>query len=183
MKLIIGLGNPETRYDGTRHNVGFFVLDALAKEQGISFVQKPKFKALIAETSIDGEKILLVKPTTYYNLVGQSVQLIAAFYKVDPQDILIVHDDLALPLGTLRTRIGGSHAGNNGIKSLNQDVDESTARLRIGTYVETPADQVDFVLGTFTSGEQKIISNQLPKIADVIASFARDSFEPSTHRD
>src|SRR5262245_23994552 len=103
MKLVIGLSNSEPKYSGTRHNVGFSVLDAYATEKGAGFQAKDKFKALIAETTVDGEKVLLVKPTTYYNLSGETGRLLADFYKIAPEDILIIHDELALPFSTIRT--------------------------------------------------------------------------------
>ncbi len=174
MKLIIALGNAETKYDGTRHNVGFFVADTFAAKQGLNWQNKPKFKAIIAEAT----GFLIAKPTTYYNLVGESAQAIANFYKIDPQDILIIHDDLALPLGTIRTRHGGSPAGNNGIKSITQHMGDATARLRIGTYTEhrDTIDDVDFVLGKFTASEQKIITDLLPKITGLINDFFTRDF-------
>ena len=108
MKLIIGLGNPEPRYDLTRHNVGFFALDRLADLAGLTFAPKSKFKADMAEFSIGNEKILLAKPTTYYNESGQAARAICDFYKIAPDDVLVIHDELSLPFGTIRTRTGGS---------------------------------------------------------------------------
>lgn len=180
MKLLIALGNAEPKYDGTRHNVGFFVADAFAAEQGLTWQNKSKFKALVTE----GAGFLLAKPTTFYNLVGESARAIADFYKISPSDVLIIHDDLALPLGTIRTRHGGSPAGNNGIKSITQHLGDTTARLRIGTYTEhrDRLDDVDFVLGKFTASEQKTITDLLPKITGVINDFLHETFEPTTHK-
>ena len=127
MKLILGIGNPERQYDGTRHNVGFQMLDKIAADAGVSFKRSDKFRADIAEISMSGEKALLVKPTTYYNLVGESARSLLDFYKLSPGDFLIIHDDLALPLGTVRTRVGGSDGGNNGLKSLSAHVGTGTA--------------------------------------------------------
>lgn len=184
MKLIIGLGNPESRYKYTRHNVGFFVLDSYAAEQGSTFQLKGKFKAEIAELTIDGEKVILAKPTTYYNHVGEAGQAITDFYKIDPSDILIVHDELALPFGTIRTRIGGSDAGNNGIKSLNQYLGSDTARIRIGIYndLRDRIDDADFVLSHFTKEEQSTLEDLQPKIQVLVDSFIRGTFETTTHR-
>lgn len=178
MKLVIALGNPEQKYANTRHNVGFYALDYFAEQQGLKWQGKPKFKA---ETAL-GDRFLLAKPTTYYNLTGESTRQIADFYKLSPHDILVVHDDLALPLGTIRTRLGGSPAGNNGVKSITQHIGEDTARLRIGTHTEFPGDQTDFVLGKFTATEQQAIDAQLPKITQVIASFLAGNFEHTTHQ-
>lgn len=178
MKLLLALGNPESKYNGTRHNVGFFVADTYAAEQGLTWQAKPKFKSVVAESN----GYLIAKPTTYYNLVGESARAIADFYKISPHDILVMYDDLALPLGTVRTRMGGSPAGNNGIKSLNQHLGEGTARLRIGTYTDSPMDQTDFVLGRFTAAERQIINNVLPKITGLIDAFLSNSFEVTTHK-
>lgn len=180
MKLIFALGNPESKYDGTRHNIGFFIVDELADMQGLNWQLKTKFKANVAE----GDGFILAKPTTYYNLVGESARAIADFYKITPEDILIIHDDMALPVGTLRTRIGGSPAGNNGIKSLIQHLSDSTARLRIGTWNEL-ADQMDaaaFVLSKLNAKDSEAIIASLPQIFQVVQSFLADNFEPTTHR-
>ena len=184
MKLIIGLGNPEPRYDTTRHNVGFWCVDRYAKEQGATWKRSDKFRAELAELSVNGEKVLLVKPTTYYNLVGESARSVADFYKIAPEDILIIHDDFALPLGTIRTRMGGSDAGNNGIKSINQHLAGDTARLRVGIYTEhrDSMDDTDFVLGRFTADEQQVLTSILPKITGLIESFVSGAFEQTTHK-
>lgn len=184
MKIIFGLGNPADEYGGTRHNVGFAVLDSYADEKGAQFQPKTKYKALIAETEIAGEKVLLVKPTTYYNLVGESLRSLLDFYKLEPADVLVVHDDLALPLGTLRTRIGGSDAGSNGLKSIIQHGGENSARLRIGITNELRSrmDDADFVLSRFTSEEAKAIESLQPKIAEIIDDFIAGDFDHTTHR-
>lgn len=182
MKLIIGLGNPDQQYDGTRHNVGFWCIDTFADQQGAAWKQSTKFRAQVAELSLDGEKVLLAKPTTYYNLVGESAHLLADFYKIAPEDILVIHDDFAIPLGTIRTRIGGSDAGNNGVKSINLHLDPAVRRLRVGIYTEHRdcMDDVDFVLGRFTADEQKLLTDLSPKISSIITSFVHGAFEPTT---
>lgn len=184
MRLIIGLGNPEDKYNGTRHNVGFFILDHFAKEKSTTFQNKTKFKALIAEHQSGTEKVLLVKPTTYYNNVGESYRLVADFYGISPEDTLIVADDLALPFGTLRTRSGGSDAGNNGIKSINAHGGENTNRLRVGVSNELRAHMgdVDFVLSKFSKKEAEALVDLLPRASTLIDSFIDDSFETTTHR-
>lgn len=185
MKLVIGLGNPEERYAKTRHNVGFYMLDAYARSQGASWQVKDKFKALVSETQVGSEKVLLVKPTTYYNNVGEAGRLIADFYKIPPEDILIVHDELALPFGVIRTRLGGSPAGNNGIKSINQHIGPDTARIRIGVYNELRdrINDADFVLSNFTKDEDAALSSELENRAiRLIEDFISDKFEASTHK-
>lgn len=183
MKLIFGLGNPDERYVGTRHNVGFSVLDAFAASHGTHFVQKDKFRALVGEFS-SAEKILLIKPTTYYNLVGESLRALMDFYKLAPEDILVVHDELALPFGTVRTRIGGSDAGNNGVKSINLHGGTQTVRLRIGVGNEQRAimGDTDFVLGKFTQQEAETLTSKvLPATVGIIEDFIAQRHEATTH--
>lgn len=184
MKLVLALGNPEERYKHTRHNVGFFTLSAYAAEQGSEFQLKDKFKACVAELTIGTEKVILAKPTTYYNSVGEAGRAIADFYKIDPADILVIHDELALPFGVIRTRVGGSDAGNNGIKSMNQHLGPDTARIRIGVYndLRDRIDDADFVLSRFTNDEQKALEDLQPKLHALIDSFIRGTFETTTHK-
>lgn len=184
MKLIVGLGNPEERYKNTRHNVGFKMLSAYAAEKGIEFQLKDKFRACIAEVNSGSEKVILAKPTTYYNNVGEAAHPIADFYKINPSAVLIVHDELALPFGTIRTRIGGSDAGNNGIKSMNQHLGPDTARIRIGVYndLRDRIDDADFVLSNFTHEETEKLAELTKKAIDIIDSFINNSFHVTSHR-
>lgn len=161
MKVIFAQGNPGNQYASSRHNTGFILADYLASEWKLDFIKKPRFYADIAETTIDGEKVLLVKPTTFYNETGQSARAIVDFYKLDPAtDFLVIHDDLALPFGTIRTRQKGSDAGNNGIKSLNAHLGNDYARIRVGIYTDDSAriPAVNFVLGIFTVHEKNALS-------------------------
>lgn len=183
MKVLFGLGNPEQKYTGTRHNVGFWALDMLAGAYGGTFKPERKFKALVAETTIAGEKVLLVKPQTYYNEVGEAARAILDFYKLTPEDILVLHDDLALPLGTVRTRLGGSSGGNNGLKSLERHIGPATARLRIGIVTEQQgSDAVSIVLGKLLKDEQAVLASHGDTITEAVAAFVNASFEPTTHR-
>ena len=183
MKLIVGLGNPEAKFKNTRHNVGFRVLSEYAREKDTEFQLKEKFRACIAEFTVDGQKVLLAKPTTYYTLTGEAVRLITDFYKIAPEDVLVVHDELALPFGRIRTRIGGSDAGNNGIKSMNQHIGPSTARIRIGVYNELRdrIDDADFVLSNFTKAEDESLAVLYAKVAGIIDDFIAGSFQTTTH--
>ncbi|MCL1963254.1 aminoacyl-tRNA hydrolase, partial [Candidatus Saccharibacteria bacterium] len=133
MKIIIGLGNIGSEYVGTRHNFGFFAVEHLANRFDAAWKNKSKFHAEIAEINIDGEKVLFVKPTTFYNLSGTTVRAICDFFNASNDDVLVIHDDMALPTGTLRSRIDGSDAGNNGIKNIIENIGEHFARLRIGS--------------------------------------------------
>lgn len=181
MKLVFAQGNPGTTYNGTRHNVGFYMIDAFAKKHDATWQEKSKFHALIAEITIDGEKVILAKPTTFYNETGLSARAITDFYKLEPSsDILVLHDELALPFGTLRTRSSGSDAGNNGIKSLNAALGNVYKRLRIGIYndIRDRVNDVDFVIGKFNREE----SETLPNIYE-LAQRHIDDFISDAHTD
>ena len=180
MKLIVGLGNPEKRYDATRHNVGFALLDAFAKEQGTTWKDTPKFKSFVAE--LPG-KHLLIKPTTYYNLSGEAVRAVADFYKISPENILVVHDDHALPFGMLRTRAGGSDAGNNGIKSINEHM-PGTNRLRVGTHGELreKIGDTDYVLSKFSARETKALALLQKNVNKVLSDFLSETFVATTYQ-
>ncbi len=182
MKLVFALGNPEPRFDSTRHNIGFFVADEFARQQGVSFSEKAKFKAMIAEATIGGGKVIIAKPTTFYNLVGESYRALVDFYKIAPEDTLVIADDLALLFGTMRLREGGSGGGSNGIKSLNAHGGENTKRLRIGIAndLREKMDDADFVLSKFSVGEQKALQNAQPHFQKVITDFIAGTFEPTT---
>lgn len=181
MKLIIGLGNPEEKYTNTRHNVGFAMLGQYAAKQGATFQLKDRFKARIAELTLDSEKTLLVLPMTYYNNSGEAVRAMCDFYKITPDNVLIIHDELALPFGTVRIRIGGSDAGNNGVKSVNTHIGEGTARIRIGIKNEHHDNDVDFVLGKFNSDESKKLEQIQEHVTKDIAAFISNTFEATTH--
>ena len=120
MKLIVGLGNPGANYENTRHNVGFMTIDAYAKSVGVNFKLEPKLKGMVANVNILGKKAILLKPMTYMNLSGESVQLVMNFYKISSEDVLIISDDLDSPTGRVRLRATGSAGGHNGLKSIQQ---------------------------------------------------------------
>lgn len=184
MKLIFAQGNPGDKFNGTRHNVGFQLVDELAAQQGTSFTPASKFFANLAEYTYEGQKVIVAKPDTFYNETGRSFAAIKQFYKLDDSDILVIHDELALPFGTIRSRIGGSDAGNNGIKSINAHGGDTTARLRIGIGNELRArmGDVDFVLGRFSKEEQAILSDVImPKCLEVIHHFVTDNHQVTSH--
>jgi PTH1 family peptidyl-tRNA hydrolase len=191
VKLIIGLGNPGAEYAHTRHNFGWSVLDYLAQQfQASAWHHKPKFQAEIAEAELDGEKILLVKPQTFYNLSGETARSLRDFYHLSNADILVIHDDMDLRVGQLRARRGGADAGNNGIKSLNQHLGADFARLRIGSGVTSNAngltkpesDQADYVLSRPTADELAILRQFEPVIFQIVCDFARGEFTETTYR-
>ncbi len=184
MKLILGLGNPEQKYTTTRHNIGFRVVELWGKAQHAHFLTKDKFKAELAEVVVSGEKVLLAKPTTYYNLVGESYRALVDFYKLAPSDVLVVHDELALPFGTIRVREKGSDAGNNGIKSILARGGDETARLRIGVASDhrSVMGDSDFVLGRFSIEEEAILRDAvLPKALELIDDFVANDHIATSH--
>jgi len=178
MKIIFAQGNPGIQYAHTRHNVGFLFLDSFAANHGVSFIKKTKFHADIAEFSAEGEKILLVKPDTFYNETGMAARTLCDFYKVHPaKDFLVIHDDLALPFGTIRTRASGSDAGNNGIKSLNAHLGNDYHRIRIGIYNpgRDRIDDVDFVIGVFSGEEKKALPTIFQQVKQFTDEFIQDN--------
>jgi peptidyl-tRNA hydrolase, PTH1 family len=186
MKLIIGLGNSGPHYEGTRHNTGFRITELFAVLHNWEWTAKDKFRAHIAEGDLHGQKVILAKPTTYYNLSGQAVRAIKDFYKVDTSDILAVHDEIDLPFGVVRARIGGSSAGNNGIKNLIETIGDDFARLRVGVANDQLAatDAADFVLGQFNHQEKQQLG-QIDKLAlQLVESFIDETkkFEHTSAR-
>lgn len=180
MKVILAQGNPGDDYNNTRHNVGFYCIDHLAREYSASFLPKPKFHADIADVTIDGEKVLLVKPATFYNETGHAARALVDFYKLDPaSDLLVIHDDLALPFGVIRTRPDGSDAGNNGVKSLNAHVGPQYNRIRVGIYNQLRDSQHDanFVLGKFNREEAELLPNIAAKTAQFALDFVHNTLE------
>jgi len=192
MKVILALGNPGEKYVHTRHNAGFLVIDQLAAEQGAQFSNKPKFFADIAElnsftvnsaanakppVTIPREKILLVKPTTYYNEVGIAARALMDFYKLTLDDLLIIHDDTALDFGKIRVRKGGRDAGSNGLKSLHAHIGSDFWHIRIGTdnLLRRQVSTDRFVMMNFNSDELTILKNwAIPTARTMIHDFLSD---------
>ncbi|HEX4662082.1 MAG TPA: aminoacyl-tRNA hydrolase [Candidatus Saccharimonadales bacterium] len=173
MKLIIGLGNPGPNFVATRHNLGFMVLGRSVHDLDATFSSKPKFHGDIAEAAVDNTKVIFLRPTTFYNDTGLAVRAAKDFYKIDNDDILVVHDELALPFGTLRTREQGSHAGNNGIKSISAHIGEDYRRLRIGIWNELreQMDDADFVLAKFSPEEREKLPLLIDHAATLVEAF------------
>ena len=181
MKVILALGNPGEKYVHTRHNAGFLVIDQLAAEQGAQFSNKPKFSANIAELNMSGEKILLVKPTTYYNEVGISARAILDFYNLTLDDLLIIHDDTALDFGKIRVRKGGRDAGSNGLKSLHTHIGADFWHIRIGTdnLLRRQIGDVDFVLSKFNADERTILRDwTIPESIKLTETFLNSTIKP-----
>lgn len=183
MKIIFAFGNPGVNYSNTRHNVGFMAVNLTARQHNARFAIKHKFFSEIAELSVDNEKVLLVKPTTYYNEVGRPARVLMDFYNVAPDNFLIIHDDLALPFGTLRIRQGGQHGGNNGLKSLSAHLPAAFWRLRIGilSAQRNQMPDADFVLGRFTPDEQTTLQTCImPAARDYIDHFIKGTIHADT---
>jgi PTH1 family peptidyl-tRNA hydrolase len=178
MKLIVGLGNPGKKYDGTRHNVGFAVIDGLAESPSVGSFQE-RFDAEIAEWREDGEKILLMKPLTFMNLCGQAVRQVIDFYQIDVKDLLVICDDMALPLGKLRFRARGTHGGHNGLRDIQQHLGSTEySRLRVGVDVpEGQKDAVDHVLGKFKPSEKPVIEDALTLAMQAAATWVTQGIE------
>jgi PTH1 family peptidyl-tRNA hydrolase len=176
MKIVVGLGNPGGRYQGTRHNVGFDVIDSLAASPDAGRFQG-RFQAQVCELFVDGEKIMLVKPETFMNLSGRSVRQAVDFYQADLADLLIVCDDINLPLGKLRVRPRGTHGGHNGLRDIQNHLGTTEyARLRIG--VGAPDDNaVDYVLGRFKPGEHDVIEDALARAVQAVIVWAKQGVQ------
>jgi PTH1 family peptidyl-tRNA hydrolase len=172
--LIIGLGNPEKKYSGTRHNIGFEALDYFAQKNDFpAWINKRDLKCELATATLGDTRVILCKPTTYMNLSGEAAQAVQHFYKVYNDKTLAVYDELAIQFGQLRARVGGSDAGHNGIKSLTQHLGEDYSRLRIGVgnAISERADAADFVLGKFNKEEQENLDKILRETNSLINDF------------
>jgi len=176
MKVVVGLGNPGARYQRTRHNVGFDVVDSLAASPHAGRFQS-RFQAQVAEVLEDGEKLFLVKPETFMNLSGRSVRQVMGFFQVEATDLLVVCDDISLPLGKLRIRAKGTHGGHNGLRDIQNHLGGvEYARLRIG--VDAPRDDaIDHVLGRFRPAERAAIDDAVALAAQAVVFWARQGVE------
>ncbi len=185
MLLIVGLGNPGKKYEKTRHNVGFDVIDELAMTNSIPMTQR-KAKAFIGSGTIAGEKVLLAKPQTYMNLSGDSVARLASYYKIDPaKELIVVYDDIALTPGNLRVRRSGSAGGHNGMKDIIQKCGtDAFARVRVGVGdKEAGGDLVNHVLGHFSKGERSLVEAAISDAVGAIELLVAGKPEEAMTRD
>ncbi len=175
MKLIVGLGNPTGKYDKTRHNVGFEVIDALSKEYNIA-VDTAKHKGLYGKGKIEGQSVILLKPMTYMNLSGESVVAVANYFKIAAEDIIVIYDDIHLDVGRLRIREKGSAGGHNGIKNMITHLGtEAFPRIRVGVGMKPPKmDLADYVLSHFSKEEQELMEDGYAKACKALALMAMD---------
>ena len=178
MILIAGLGNPGKEYENTRHNAGFLVLDTLAQKLGADLSER-KHRALCGKAVIGGQKVILLKPQTYMNSSGESIRAAADYYKVPPEVILVVYDDISLAPGQLRIRAKGSAGGHNGIKSIIAHLGtQEFPRVKVGIGEKPPRmDLADYVLGHFSSGEKKIMEEAAKEAADAICEIVNVGIE------
>lgn len=178
MFIIAGLGNPGKEYENTRHNAGFMVMDALADKLGADISEK-KHKALCGKAVIGGEKVILMKPQTYMNSSGEALRAASDYYKVDPENVLVIYDDISLAPGQLRVRAKGSAGGHNGIKSIIAHLGtQEFPRVRVGVGEKPPKmDLADYVLGHFSQEEKKIMESAVKEAAEAVIEAVTEGIE------
>lgn len=181
MKLIVGLGNPGKEYENTRHNIGFMFVDKFAKENGLEFKLNKNLKSFLTEIKINGERVIIAKPVTYMNLSGEAVVKIMNFYKIDIDDILVIHDDLDLPVGKIRIRKNGSSAGQKGMQNIiDQLGTKDVKRVRIG--ISKGRETISHVLGAFSEDEKAEINIALDKANDMMKEYIVNTFDKFMNR-
>lgn len=178
MYLIAGLGNPTKEYDKTRHNVGFSVIDVLADRYRIDISEK-KHKALCGRGVIEGQKVLLLKPQTFMNLSGESIRAAADYYKIEPEEMIVIYDDISLDPGQLRIRLKGSAGGHNGIKNIIANLGtQDFPRIKVGVGAKPPRmDLADYVLSRFGAVEQKLMEEAFGEAAEAAVMMMTDGAE------
>lgn len=182
--IIVFLGNPGAKFNGTRHNAGFMAADAMAKDLNLS-INKMRFRALTATASIGGEKVLLMKPQTYMNLSGEAVGQAAKFYKVKPDHVIVVSDETAIPIGKLRIRKSGSAGGHNGLKNiiLHLGTDQfPRMRMGVGAAPHPDYDMADWVLGTFKNQDAEIMAELAKKVSAALQCYIIDGADRAMNK-
>jgi PTH1 family peptidyl-tRNA hydrolase len=173
--LLVGLGNPGKEYDLTRHNVGFLCIDDFVGKTAemTDWMVKKDLKCQLSSGQIGDARVIAIKPTTFMNLSGEAVQATAQFYKISPEHIAVIHDELDIIFGQVRLRVGGSDAGHNGIKSVTQHMGEGYGRIRVGVGPKKPAkiDSTDFVLQKFSSDEQAQLLNLTKEVSAILSEY------------
>ena len=173
MKLIVGLGNPGKEYENTRHNIGFMTIDKYADKLGVT-ITKEKYNGLYAETNVAGEKVILLKPQSYINLSGEVIRRFIDFYKIDIEDILIIHDDLDLEVGTYKVKQHGSSGGHNGLKNIELHLGtQEYKRIKIGISNDKLMDTKDYVLGKLSKEDKE----KIEKVEDIVLNILDDYFK------
>ena len=182
--LVVGLGNPGEKYENTRHNVGFLTVDELAERARVP-VQKLKYRALTNTVELGGARALLMKPVTYMNLSGEAVGQAARFYKIPPERVLVISDDVSLPLGKLRIRKSGSAGGHNGLKNIIQHLGTDQfprVKIGVGEKPHPDYDMADWVLSKFTGEDLKTITEAVKRAADAAACVVKDGPDKAMNR-
>ena len=181
--LVVGLGNPGSKYENTRHNMGFLALDILAEKEKFKF-NKLRFKAWTATAELGGEKVLVMKPQTYMNLSGEAVREAAQFYKIPAERVLVIYDDISLPVGKLRVRPSGSAGGHNGIKNIIAHLGtQDFPRVKIGVAAPGDAgDMIDWVIGVPSQAERKILAQSFEKAIDAAECIIIDGCQKAMNR-
>jgi len=170
IKLFVGLGNPGPDYEATRHNAGFWWIDALARELKATLVPERSYHGLVARTTVHGQSVWLLQPQTFMNLSGKSVASLARFFKIQPEEILVVHDELDIPPGQVKLKRGGSHAGHNGLRDIDAHVGKDYRRVRIGIGHPGHKDLVlHWVLRDFEPDERDSKTGWVPKVLSALA--------------
>ena len=183
MYLIVGLGNPDRQYEGTRHNVGFEVIDRLADRLFVS-VEEKKFQGYYGKGIIGGQKVILLKPQTYMNLSGESVRAAADFYKIQPEHIIVVYDDVSLDVGQLRIRTKGSAGGHNGIKNIIAHLGtQEFPRVKVGVGAKPPRmDLADYVLSRFSKEDQAKMEDAFKEAAEAVETLITEGADRAMNR-
>lgn len=169
LRAVVGLGNPGPEHARQRHNIGFWWVDALAKSQGVAFRAEPKFHSEAAKVTVSGSELYLLKPQTYMNRSGQAVQALMTFYKLAPEEVLVVHDDLDLPIGVTRIKRGGGHGGHNGLRDTSARIGEDYCRLRMGIGHPGAKEQVHgYVLSRAPADQQAELDGAVSRSLDTL---------------
>lgn len=177
MNLVCGLGNPGNTYKYTRHNIGFLFLDDLAIDEGFSFKKEKKFNAFSCKGVFLGAEVLFLKPQTYMNLSGESIQPACTFYKIKPEDLIVIHDDVDLPFGNIKIKLGGGTAGHNGLKSIVSKIGNNFIRIRVGIGKSSVLDTSDYVLQKFSREEIEEVPGILARVHDALKMILEDDIK------
>ena len=181
--LIVGLGNPGEKYEFTRHNAGFMMLDSIAARLNVK-VKKLKFRAMYTQVRMDGIPVVLLKPLTYMNRSGEAVREAASFFKLPPERIIVISDDVSMPVGKMRIRTRGSAGGHNGLKSIISHVGEEFLRVRmgVGSKPEEYRDMADWVLGHFSPEDRKLLDGKAGDVFDAIQMMVHGETDKAMNR-
>ena len=182
--LLVCLGNPGKQYENTRHNIGFLTADEIERRSGVK-INKLRYRALTGEVKLGGERVLVMKPQTYMNLSGEAVKLAGAFYKIPPERILVISDDVALPQGKLRIRRSGSAGGHNGLKDIIAHLGgDGFPRIKVGVggKPHPDSDMADWVLGKFTGQDKKVMEEAIKRAADAVETLLKSGVDQAMSR-